>query len=90
MSTDIDGLVSNFDRSKHCLALVITQHLLSFSCRLSALYRYNTDIDGSLDFSSWAAFTASALEVRLRAGLEVTWQHKHMPTPPCINLIRPI
>ena len=33
--------------------------------RLSALYRYNTDVDGSLDFSSWAAFTASALEVGL-------------------------
>ncbi|PRW39140.1 kinase domain [Chlorella sorokiniana] len=31
--------------------------------RLSALYRYNSDVDGSLDFSSWAAFTASALEV---------------------------
>lgn len=39
-------------------------------CRLSALYRYNTDIDGSLDFSSWAAFTASALEVRLSGGCE--------------------
>lgn len=46
--------------------------------RLSALYRYNTDVDGSLDFSSWAAFTASALEVRLtewrqgRAGFQVS------------------
>ena len=32
-------------------------------CRLAQLYRYDSGVDGSLDFSSWAAFTASALEV---------------------------
>jgi hypothetical protein len=30
---------------------------------MSQLYRYDSNVDGSLDFSSWAAFTASALEV---------------------------
>lgn len=33
-------------------------------CRMSTLYSYDSEVDGSLDFSSWAAFTASALEVR--------------------------
>lgn len=30
---------------------------------MSTLYRYDSEVDGYLDFSSWAAFTASALEV---------------------------
>lgn len=36
--------------------------------RLSQLYRYNHTTDYTFDFSSWAAFTASALEVRVPAG----------------------
>jgi hypothetical protein len=32
---------------------------------MSTLYRYDSEVDGYLDFSSWAAFTASALEVYL-------------------------
>ena len=30
---------------------------------MSTLYSYDSQVDGSLNFSSWAAFTASALEV---------------------------